>query len=434
MSRKNRSARVVLESIEHRILFSAFPLTISEVNVVGGTQLQITGSNGSEQIYIGQTVGGLVINDAGNGSQVVTGRFSSIKVVGGAGNDLIDISPSVKTDCLLYGGSGNNTLIAGSGNDSLWGGGGTDSLVAGNGNDTLVAVGDVGATLVGGRGFDSFWTNDQPSDVITHVTAAEIAGGNVHQITSFLESGATLAATTIDLLGHVITVYTPPTGTAAITDPATTLTYQSFSGDPLFSTAGPTADDIFQGTLGDCYFMAELSATAKTDPNRIRQSICDLGDGTYAVQLVNDSGADMWVRVDADLPTSGGKLIYGGLGAQDSLWVALMEKAYAAVASADDSYASINYGQTGQGFLAIGGTGVTSLGTFSDGQQLLSNISSDLLDGEAVSYSMGSHVYAVTGVDLDTQILTLRNPWGTYTTLTAVQAFQDFEGGASAIV
>ncbi len=52
------------------------------------------------------------------------------------------------------------------------------------------------------------------------------------------------------------------------------------SSRPLFAAAGPSKDDIVQGQVGDCYFLATLAATARTNPNRIRQSVVELGNGT----------------------------------------------------------------------------------------------------------------------------------------------------------
>src|SRR5205085_4339148 len=97
---------------------------------------------------------------------------------------------------------------------------------------------------------------------------------------------------------------------------------------PLFASDGPKEDDIRQGKVGDCYFLSVLSSVAKIDPWRVRQSVLDLGDGTYAVQF-NRDGRKVFIRVDADLPTwADGSLAYAHLGSQGSLWVAILEKAF----------------------------------------------------------------------------------------------------------
>jgi hypothetical protein len=445
MSRKSKkSSRALFQALESRTLFSASPLTIATATVYNGTQLQITGTTGSDNITIAQSpvgaqypLGAIVVTDAGYASQTFAGNFASIKIVGNGGNDTITVGSTVKDNCLLYGGTGNDTITDnGSGADEMWGGGGTDTLHAGTGNDTLVSVGDTGATLVGGTGFDSFWMDNKTSEKATNVTAAETAGGNVHQITSFLEKGATLAATTMKIGSMNLTIYTPPTGTAAATDPTASGTYTSFASNPLFSVAGPSETDVKQGSLGDCYYVASLAATAASDPNRIRQSICDLGNGSYAIEFTNGNGVPTYVRVDADLPTTAsGALTYGaGLGAQGSTWVALMEKAFAIVRTGADTYASIASGMPGEALADLGATQLTTLAP-ATAAQLLADINADLLlKGDAACYVMGGHCYAVSSVNLTAGTVTLYNPYGSYTTITGQQALQDMQGYASGVV
>ncbi len=56
-----------------------------------------------------------------------------IALMGGIGDNLIDVDPSVQRGILLYGGTGHNILMAGSGNDVLVGGAGTSVLEGDNG-------------------------------------------------------------------------------------------------------------------------------------------------------------------------------------------------------------------------------------------------------------------------------------------------------------
>ena len=44
-------------------------------------------------------------------------------------------------------------------------------------------------------------------------------------------------------------------------------------------------NDVSQGGLGDCYFMAGIASVAKTDPQRIRDMIQENEDGTFTVYL-----------------------------------------------------------------------------------------------------------------------------------------------------
>src|SRR5262249_31908327 len=70
-------------------------------------------------------------------------------------------------------------------------------------------------------------------------------------------------------------------------------------------------------------------------------------DGTYAVNFKTKAGQNVFVRVDADLWTyASGTPVYAKLGPQKSLWVAVVEKAWAFYARGDGWYASIHGGFT----------------------------------------------------------------------------------------
>ena len=241
-------------------------------------------------------------------------------------------------------------------------------------------------------------------------------------------------------------------------DPATTYAYRSFASNPLFSEAGPIADDITQGNVGDCYYLASLAAIAETDPSRIRQSVVDLGDGTFAVQFVK-GGSKVYVRVDADLPSwNSSSLVYAKLGKQGSLWVPIMEKAYAYFRTSNVTYASLESGWMSEASSALG-IGSQSTYAAASGRALLDLIAAELSQGKAVTYAAGTivngapligfHAYSVEAVNYDSNgvatSLRLRNPWGVdgvgsdgandgYVTVTATQALSCFLGFTSANV
>jgi hypothetical protein len=98
------------------------------------------------------------------------------------------------------------------------------------------------------------------------------------------------------------------------------------------------ANDIGQGELSDCYFMASIAAVAETHPEAIRNLIHDNGDGTYNVTLyvngdrLNPANPRV-ITVTPDMPVGAdGRLQYGRTGRsadEVELWVLLIEKAYA---------------------------------------------------------------------------------------------------------
>src|SRR5262249_105068 len=159
------------------------------------------------------------------------------------------------------------------------------------------------------------------------------------------------------------------------------------------------------------YFLATLASVAKVDAMRIKQSVVELGDGTYAVQF-NKGSTKTFVRVDGDLATySWGGMAYADAGAQGSLWVAGMEKAFAFFRRTTGTYAARGAGWMREGYRGLGKTSTASYQ--SNGTEwLVSTIKTDLTAGKSVTYAasnpndgaplIGSHAYTVDSVVTDT--------------------------------
>ncbi len=107
---------------------------------------------------------------------------------------------------------------------------------------------------------------------------------------------------------------------------------------PLFLHK-PHLNDIKQGYIGDCYFLAAITAYMRTNPEGIMNMFYDIGDGTVLVRLYMgfdqnnrrvDTAEEMtkpdvtmrpvYIRVRKDYDISA--------TAQDCMWVQLLEKAY----------------------------------------------------------------------------------------------------------
>jgi hypothetical protein len=450
MTRNRKNNAPVIENLETRTLMSATPLGISEVPFnLGGTQLRITGTSGNDQITVKQTSAGLVIGNTGGWTTTVNDtNITSLWINGQAGNNSVVLDASVTINAMVFGGGVNDSIVSGSGNDTLYGGTGKNNIQARGGNDTLVCLGSTADTLVGGTGKDSFWTDNSAAEKIENAN-----GGTVHRVGGFYNaSSITVSGKKISATKAVVA------GTSSIKEPVAEAgdTYTNFSNDPIFSSAGPSANDIYQGNDGDCYYLSVLSSVAKVDPSRISQSILDLGDGTVVVQLVKN-GKTVYVHEDEQLPTYNGMLDYAGLGAQNSTWVALMEKAWCYVRTNSASYASIDSGWMSESYQALGATNITSTYSVANGNALLTLIGKDLAAGLSVTYAttnnvaansdmVAGHAYMVSSVTTDSKgnvtSVTLRNPWGVdadmtgngYVTLTAAQALSDFSGIVSASV
>lgn len=107
---------------------------------------------------------------------------------------------------------------------------------------------------------------------------------------------------------------------------------------PLFPHE-PTPDDIMQGNVGDCYFIAALASVAANNPQMIRDMMKDNGDGTVTVRLYDEKKngklEPIYVNVEKSTPVyklgmTNGSEVRSSIGAHGSLWVQMLEKAFAA--------------------------------------------------------------------------------------------------------
>jgi len=201
-------------------------------------------------------------------------------------------------------------------------------------------------------------------------------------------------------------------------------------------------NDVEQGSLGDCYFVAQLAAQAKTNPGRIKDLIKDNGGGTFTVTLHLKDKAQPWKRVptpivvDSQFPQKGGGTAYAKPGDASStgpeLWVMLIEKAFAKYSG---SYEQIRGSKTKDGDVFGMMSGVESKSirpTSLAAPKLLDLLSKALANGQAVSFGAKSktsadetlqgearaagvvlnHAYSLMGVDVAARKVDLRNPWG----------------------
>jgi hypothetical protein len=303
---------------------------------------KIVGNGGNDALY-GHD-GGADIIMGGYGNDTVYGYGGDDYLLGEAGNDLVrgyygrDIVSGGYGDDVVYGDAGMDTVYGDQGNDRLYGGADADVMYGGADNDTLVAIGGSQADVLRGEGgFDSFWLDSQASEKVIDLSVAE-SFQNIHRIAKFMD---------LKVAGQYKQTPNRELNSPAIVDPLLegNYEYRTFFGTRLFGPGGPRPDDVDQNDLGDCYFLAPLSALAKTNPNLIRQLVVDLGDGTFAVNMTKN-GVDHFIRVDSELPCYPGTTTpaFAGLGAQRSMWVPIMEKAYAFFRADFGSYFSVGNG------------------------------------------------------------------------------------------
>jgi calpain family cysteine protease len=215
-----------------------------------------------------------------------------------------------------------------------------------------------------------------------------------------------------------------------IADPLLTAgrAYRAFHANPLFAAAGPTMDDVEQGILGDCYLLAGLSAIAKDDPAALRENVVDFDDGTYGVRLSAN-----FYRVDDELAVmsrTSTQLAYAELGAEKSMWVAVVEKAFAHYRRSANSYAALESGWAVEAYTAFRASAIgdRAINSYRTAAEMADHIASLVASGQAVTIGFtGSvaalaaplvmnHMYAVAsvarGASGSISTITLRNPWG----------------------
>jgi hypothetical protein len=412
--------------------------------------------NNPSNVSITRSGSTVTISDSTNGfSRSVTGFVSKVQVVGGAANDRIimnvpnlrleawgqggnDYLEGYNADDYLDGGTGNDKLVGYGGNDRLFGGDGNDvllgmagddELVGGNGNDRL--NGGAGRDrLWGGAGDDVFVAIDSEfSDYIHTDTGRDTVW--LDRVGSWQDQLAD--ASSLDRIQQVSSFANGADRTLngdRIADPTVLSghTYKRFAGRELFSSVGPRGTDVIQRNLGDCWLMAGFSAIALDNPHAIRQNIVDFDDGTYGVRLGNN-----FYRVDDDLPVtslSSTTPAYAQWGAEGSIWVAIMEKAYAHYRRGANSYASLVGGwalEVNQAFRSTS-AGERAISSYSSATALANDIYNRWNNYEAVTIGfaggsiaagaplVNNHMYTVWSVTRNSAgvvtSITLRNPWG----------------------
>jgi hypothetical protein len=101
--------------------------------------------------------------------------------------------------------------------------------------------------------------------------------------------------------------------------------------------APPSAYDVRQGGIGDCWLLSTLIAILElpNGPELIEQSMKDVGSGWVVVRLYKQQGVPSYVKI--------AKSVVSGLGAHGPIWVKLIEKA-AATLQVTPAYASLGRG------------------------------------------------------------------------------------------
>ena len=210
--------------------------------------------------------------------------------------------------------------------------------------------------------------------------------------------------------------------------PQASFPYAQASG-VLFSSTGPAYQDVRQGYLGDCSLLTALAETVLKTPQAIKTMFIDNGDQTWTVRFYVN-GQATYVTVNRYFPSyGGGRFIFANMtdpmnNPKEVLWVALAEKGYAELnasgglgLTAGDSYSSIVAGYIANALQQISGQS-SALGQTLNFNAIVNAWNSGQLIGFCSQFSnpgnnvVAGHAYAVIGVNVAKQTVTLFNPWG----------------------
>lgn len=123
---------------------------------------------------------------------------------------------------------------------------------------------------------------------------------------------------------------------------------------PVFISR-PSAADVKQGRLGDCYLLSAMIAVVSQQPEHFLYHMLDCGN-TVIVKMYRMSGDEIYVKVDKSIVVDKG-WNHNKAFADGALWVEIYEKAYAA-AGFIGSEEELTGGKRSYGFIDGGKPGV----------------------------------------------------------------------------
>jgi len=200
-------------------------------------------------------------------------------------------------------------------------------------------------------------------------------------------------------------------------------------------------DDVAQGALGDCYFIAAVQAIALHHPRLLKEMIVPGPKGTFKVRFFEWSGGSRmlpyWITVGPEVPVNqrSGQPAYARDPDPAELWPMLIEKAWA---SSHGGYPAVEGGYGGDAMEQL--TGIPSQ-NYEPRNLTLGQLDEFVRKGYALTAGtkqawkivipilhlrigpgadplfasgklVSSHEYVVLGVDPEQGTIRLGNPWG----------------------
>ncbi|WP_048441697.1 Calx-beta domain-containing protein, partial [Caenimonas sp. SL110] len=304
-------------------------------------------------------------------------------------------------------------------------------------------VGAISYNLIYGNAANAKWT----AGVTT--TASVVAVGNLVAGSSEANVGKLLS----EWFGGG-DLPMPIAGGDSATGKASTNTFSYATATGTLFVGGATANDVRQGSVGDCYYVATLGSVANANSAYLTNMFTDNGDGTYGVKFFYN-GKAVYTTVNMKLPVNASNTLgFSGSGDKtlsSEMWVPLAEKAYAqinqqfatnegAAWTGENSYQAIegglaqpikqltnlNYKYYSSAYSSIN-DGFDSGTLFSTNPATYKQTIIDALNGGAIGWlaswgtSFGTngnkelvagHAYMLLGYNAVTDKFIIRNPWG----------------------
>lgn len=260
--------------------------------------------------------------DAGTftGALTITTGNVAQTVIGGAGNDNIDVSNAVNKTVSVDGGLGDDSITLGAATDL------TDVVKGGQGNDTLVVSEQVAvADGVGITGFESVSFVDatedasvaQDMDAFAGVTSINIGDINDRgAVITDAAAGQSLSITAADGVGHSFALKTDTTNDTV----AVVMGTSTVAAGTIDALTMNEAETITINSIGGNNEITTLTAndlTSLTITGDKKLVIADIVAGTTAITTVNASATTGSVDVDI-ASNANAATMTGGTGA-DSL-------------------------------------------------------------------------------------------------------------------
>jgi uncharacterized protein YukE len=186
----------------------------------------------------------------------------------------------------------------------------------------------------------------------------------------------------------------------------------------LYPNGTPTAADVKQGAVGDCWLLSALAAMAGSDDGRkkIMNMIHVNDNGTYTITFADLTAVTITGELYVDVDN---KPVYAqAAGGQNDNWVQIIEKAYAARNA--KGFPSLDGGDQDDALRILGGYKTTTLDlnpSFSfdpSDAEIVRAIRKALDAGKPVTASGpikgGPHAWTIT--DVRDGFVHVRNPWG----------------------